>query len=107
MGASSPDTNGISREAGAPMNVQHYVVCILDLLGQSSELKGWSELPPGEAAKTAFLSALKKSVGSVIAFKDLFTQSRERRRSAATEGSSYGRTRICSNSSWRLPESQR
>lgn len=61
-------------ESGPGLRVEPYVVCIIDLLGQSQRLAKWAQLPPAGTRPPAFIEALQDSVGAVLWFKDTFTR---------------------------------
>lgn len=51
-------------------NVAPYVVAVVDILGQGSQLARWGKPPPRRTPET--LDAIKKSVGTVLGFAKLF-----------------------------------
>jgi hypothetical protein len=56
---------------GDQVAIEHHVVCIIDVLGQKEALQEWSALPKqGESPK--FVQALKRSIGTVMAFRRAF-----------------------------------
>lgn len=54
------------------VKVRHYVVCLVDVLGQSEELKGWRELPDPLNPPSEFIQSLKRSVGTIDGIRTMF-----------------------------------
>lgn len=54
------------------VHVGYYAVCIVDLLGQQSELAAWSKLPQHGQLTPELLSAIQKTAGRVQLFKKNF-----------------------------------
>lgn len=52
--------------------VGHYVLCFIDILGQQAGLARWAELPDDLKPSPDFIEAMKKTVGSVLVFRDIF-----------------------------------
>lgn len=50
----------------------YHVVCLIDVLGQRNKLAEWSRLPDGGQITQEFIQALKKTVGTVLSFRDQF-----------------------------------
>jgi len=52
--------------------VNDYVVCLVDILGQSDKLKRWPELPTGDNPSQELKDALKKTAQTVVRLRRLF-----------------------------------
>jgi len=52
-------------------NLVNHVVCFLDLVGQQTKLGGWERLPESNPTPD-FIKALKQTVGTVMAFREMF-----------------------------------
>lgn len=53
-------------------NLQYYVVCVIDVLGQWEKLAQWSEMPLDGVLSPELIGALKNTVGTVLGFKEVF-----------------------------------
>lgn len=62
----------ISTTTDSKLNVQYYVICVIDLLDQSKRLSGWSELPESGERPPELIRAIKDTFGAVIWFKNTF-----------------------------------
>lgn len=51
---------------------KYYVVCVIDLLGQTEKLSGWKELPSDGKATRQFITAIKQTCGTILWFKEHF-----------------------------------
>jgi hypothetical protein len=54
------------------LQIRYYVVCLLDILGQSEKLKLWSDLPPDGTPPPQFVEAFRQTVGTVLYVRDKF-----------------------------------
>jgi len=55
---------------GEPMAVRYYIVCVIDVLGQSQELQKWKHLPTTAEEEAVFKSGLKKTRGTIDGLRD-------------------------------------
>ena len=69
-----PATSGDNRE----WVIQSYVVCIVDLWGQSQRLKGWETLPRDGRPTPQIIKAFGETVGAVRNFREMFEHFFER-----------------------------
>lgn len=65
-------TNNQNSDPNSQISVEYYVVCVIDLLGQSETLKHWARLPTNKAEEEKFLLAMKRSLGVIAWFKTTF-----------------------------------
>ena len=63
-----PTTPGDNRE----YVIQSYIVCIMDLLGQSQRLKGLETLPSNGRPTSQMIKAFGETVGAVRRFREMF-----------------------------------
>jgi len=52
--------------------VGDYAVCLIDILGQKAKLEEWDKLPKSDKPTKELIGILKKTVGVVLDFKDMF-----------------------------------
>jgi hypothetical protein len=52
--------------------LRYYCACVIDVLGQKRLLANWSNLPDNGVLTQEYLQAIKKTVGTVLGFKDHF-----------------------------------
>ena len=52
--------------------VQYYLVCLIDILGQRQRLQEWPQLPSDGQPSDELVDALKKTVGTVISYREMF-----------------------------------
>jgi hypothetical protein len=50
----------------------YHAVCLIDVLGQKGNLSRWARLPDGGAVTPGLIDALKRTVGTVLTFRDMF-----------------------------------
>jgi hypothetical protein len=59
---------------GRDLAIRYYIVCLIDLLGQKEKLKGWSRLSQDGKPTPDSLSALQRSLGTLLWFKEKFSE---------------------------------
>lgn len=64
--ADNPPTN-----ATQP-HIRYYVMCLIDILGQKKHLQRWAMLPSDGKPSDEFVEALKRTVGTVLSFREMF-----------------------------------
>ncbi|MCR4317544.1 MAG: hypothetical protein NUW37_14485, partial [Planctomycetes bacterium] len=70
LGGKLVNENEISKHND--VNIGYYVVSFMDVLGQHDKLKGWTHLPTDDEERSKFISALKKTIGTVIQYREMF-----------------------------------
>jgi hypothetical protein len=69
-------SSGAAGDESEPENTQPYIgyyfVCLMDILGQKQRLKDWSRLPSDGQITDDLIQALKKTVGTVLSYRQLY-----------------------------------
>lgn len=64
-------------ETGRTLHCRYYIVCVIDVLGQSKRLNDWAKIPPDQATPE-FIAAIRDTLGAIGFFKKQFLDYFER-----------------------------